>query len=104
MSLPSSLFCIVIIILTPSISGNIRVFARVRPSDATESVLSFPATQRGRALEIAPPAGVNASGSAAGAKGAAMFAKGEGEAKSFAFDKVFQVGVAWRVFWALGRS
>jgi kinesin family member C1 len=53
-------------------------------------VLSFPAAQRGRALEIAPPAGVNASGSAAGSKGAAMFSKGEAEAKAFAFDKVFQ--------------
>ncbi len=66
------------------------MFARVRPSEAAESVLTFPAAQRGRALEIAPPAGVNASGSAAGSKGAAMFSKGEGEAKSFAFDKVFQ--------------
>jgi hypothetical protein len=62
----------------------------VRPSEAAESVLTFPAAQRGRALEIAPPAGVNASGSAAGSKGAAMFSKGEGEAKAFAFDKVFQ--------------
>ena len=53
-------------------------------------MLSFPAAQRGRALEIAPPAGVNASGSAAGSKGAAMFSKGEAEAKAFAFDKVFQ--------------
>ena len=48
----------------------------------------IPATQRGKCLEIAPPAGVNASGSVAGSKGAAMFGKAEGEAKAFAFDKV----------------
>ena len=74
--------------MVQELKGNIRVFARVRPSEASDSVLSVPATMRGKCLEIAPPAGVNASGSTAGSKGAAMFSKTEGEAKPFTFDKV----------------